>query len=170
MKSIFSSQLLRCCAMFFTATILTLTTLGVELTPAVADSLNERITEKITTLKSSGERWIQVDLKKQRLFAWEGNTQVYAVIISSGKEATPTLPGVFTIQSKHPQARMRGDDYDLPDVPFVMFYEGSYGIHGTYWHRNFGTPVSHGCVNLAVDQARWLFNWASVGTPVVVTN
>lgn len=170
MKSIISSNLLRRCGMFFAGTALTLTTLSIEITPALSTSLSERIADKITTLKSSQQRWIQIDLKKQRLFAWEGNTQVYAVIISSGKEATPTLPGVFAIQSKHNKARMRGDDYDLPDVPYVMFYEGNYGIHGTYWHRNFGIPVSHGCVNLAVDQARWLFNWASVGTPVVVSN
>lgn len=170
MKSIISYNLLRRCGTFFAVTALTLTTLGIEVAPALTTPVSETITQKITTLKSSQQRWIQIDLKKQRLFAWEGNTQVYAVIISSGKDSTPTLPGVFAIQSKHSKARMRGDDYDLPDVPYVMFYEGSYGIHGTYWHRNFGTPVSHGCVNLAVDQARWLFDWASVGTPVVVSN
>lgn len=170
MKSIISYNLLRPYGTFFIAIAIFLTTLGLEIAPALTTPISETITQKITTLKSSQQRWIQIDLKKQRLFAWEGKTQVYAVIISSGKDSTPTLPGVFAIQSKLTQARMRGDDYDLPDVPYVMFYEGSYGIHGTYWHRNFGTPVSHGCVNLAVDQARWLFNWASVGTPVVVSN
>jgi lipoprotein-anchoring transpeptidase ErfK/SrfK len=50
-----------------------------------------------------------------------------------------------------------------------MYYEGNYGIHGAFWHRRFGTPVSHGCVNVAVNHARWLFDWASVGTAVVIT-
>jgi lipoprotein-anchoring transpeptidase ErfK/SrfK len=63
---------------------------------------------------------------------------------------------------------MRGADYDLPNVPYVMFYQGNYAIHGAYWHYQFGTPVSHGCVNVAVNHASWLFDWASVGTPVVI--
>ena len=136
---------------------------------ATATQAGERTSQAISSLKRQQVRWIQIDLKRQRLFAWEGKTQVHAVIISTGKDATPTLSGVFKIQSKHEKAPMRGDDYDIPDVPYVMFYDGNYAIHGAYWHRNFGTPVSHGCVNLAVDQARWFFDWASVGTPIVIT-
>lgn len=63
---------------------------------------------------------------------------------------------------------MRGEDYDVPNVPYVMYYDRGYGIHGAYWHNNFGTPVSHGCVNLAPNHAKWLFDWAEVGTKVVV--
>ncbi|HEY9651955.1 MAG TPA: L,D-transpeptidase, partial [Coleofasciculaceae cyanobacterium] len=128
----------------------------------------ERIATRVTELQASPERWIQIDLKNQRLIAWEGGTQVYAVIISTGKKATPTRPGIFTVQSKHRTNRMRGTGYDISDVPYVMYYSGGYAIHGAYWHRRFGTPVSHGCVNVAVDHARWLFNWASVGTPVII--
>lgn len=124
--------------------------------------------QKIAALKQSSERWIEVNISTQRLIAWEGGAPVYAVIISTGTDDHPTPPGTFTIQSKHRTARMQGDDYDVPDVPFTMYYSGSYAIHGAYWHRRFGTPVSHGCVNVAVDHAEWLFNWASVGTPVVV--
>jgi lipoprotein-anchoring transpeptidase ErfK/SrfK len=120
------------------------------------------------TLRNSNRRWIQVDLSSQRLIAWEGNKQVHAVIVSTGKAATPTQTGVFAVQSKHRFAQMTGEDYNVPDVPFVMYYSGSYAIHGAYWHHRFGTPVSHGCINVAVDHAEWLYTWASVGTPVVV--
>ncbi|NEQ04766.1 MAG: L,D-transpeptidase [Moorea sp. SIO4E2] len=77
-----------------------------------------------------------------------------------GKDSTPTHPGTFTIQSKRRKDRMRGADYDLANVPYAMYYHRGYAIHGAYWHRKFGTPVSHGCVNVAVDHAEWLFDWA----------
>jgi lipoprotein-anchoring transpeptidase ErfK/SrfK len=93
---------------------------------------------------------------------------VYGSAISSGKKSTPTLIGTFNIQSKFKTTRMRGSGYDVPNVPHAMFYQGNYGIHGAYWHKRFGTPVSHGCVNLAPKHAKWLFEWASVGTPVVI--
>ncbi len=124
--------------------------------------------QKMTALKQTTNRWIEVNIATQRLIAWEGATPVYAVIVSTGTDAHPTQPGSFSVQSKHRTARMQGDDYDVPDVPYTMYYSGGYAIHGAYWHRRFGTPVSHGCVNVAVDHARWLYDWASVGTPVVV--
>ncbi len=127
-----------------------------------------KITGKIQTLKKSEKRWIEINLTTQRLIAWEGKTPVYAIIISTGKDSTPTRPGSFTIQSKHRITRMQGPDYDVPDVPFAMYYDGGMAIHGAYWHNKFGTPVSHGCTNVAVNHAEWLFNWASVGTPVIV--
>ena len=136
--------------------------------PAVAQTT--AIATRINELQQSQQRWIQVDVTRQRLIAWEGGTPVYAVIVSTGKPSTPTPTGVFAIQSMHRVARMRGADYDIPDVPFTMYYSGNYGIHGAYWHHRFGTPISHGCTNVAVDHAEWLFNWASVGTPVIVTS
>jgi len=119
-------------------------------------------------LKQTDQRWIEINLTNQRLIAWEGNTPVYAVIVSTGKAATPTLTGVFAVQHKFRTKRMQGSDYDVPNVPFTMFYDGNYAIHGAYWHNRFGTPVSHGCVNVAVNHAKWLYKWAGVGTPVVV--
>jgi lipoprotein-anchoring transpeptidase ErfK/SrfK len=65
---------------------------------------------------------------------------------------------------------MAGPGYYLPDVPYTMYFYRGYGIHGTYWHSNFGTPMSHGCVNMQTDEAGWMFNWASVGTLVNVHN
>ncbi len=123
---------------------------------------------RISDLKASNQRWIEIDLSSQRLIAWEGGRSVYAVIVSTGKRSTPTRVGTFAVQTKHRVARMRGAGYDIGDVPYTMYYSGNYAIHGAYWHHRFGTPVSHGCVNVAVNHAQWLFNWASVGTPVVV--
>ncbi|WP_347272776.1 L,D-transpeptidase [Leptolyngbya sp. FACHB-17] len=129
---------------------------------------SEATVRAMTTYKNTNQRWVEIRLSTQRLIAWEGKKQVHAVIVSTGKASTPTPQGVFRIQSKYRVARMQGDDYDIPDVPYTMYYSGGYGIHGAYWHNRFGTPVSHGCVNVAVDHAQWLFNWAKVGTPVVV--
>ncbi len=136
-----------------------------EIVPVQAETTTDT---KMAALKQSSTRWIEVNVSTQRLIAWEGGVPVYAVIVSTGTDDHPTPPGTYTIQSKHRTARMQGDDYDVPDVPFTMYYYGGYAIHGAYWHRRFGTPVSHGCVNVAVNHAEWLFNWASIGTPVIV--
>jgi lipoprotein-anchoring transpeptidase ErfK/SrfK len=149
---------------------LALTLLGVEpawTTRAWSQETTPLMT-KMQALRQSDQRWIEIDLSSQRLIAWEGATPVYAIVVSTGKASTPTRTGTFAIQTKHRQARMRGADYDISDVPYTMYYSGSYAIHGAYWHHRFGTPVSHGCVNVAVDHANWLFDWATVGTPVVV--
>lgn len=117
-----------------------------------------------------GEKWIDVNLSTQTLTAYQGNTPVYRTLVSTGKSATPTVTGSFPIYVKYQAARMRGgygaDYYDLPNVPYVMYFYGGYGLHGTYWHNNFGTPMSHGCVNLSTPDAQWLYNWASIGTEV----
>jgi lipoprotein-anchoring transpeptidase ErfK/SrfK len=128
----------------------------------------DTIATTVRRLKQSKQRWIEINLSSQRLIAREGRTPVYAILISTGKALTPTKTGVFAIQTRNRTARMRGTDYDIADVPYTMYYDGNYAIHGAYWHHRFGTPVSHGCVNLAVDHAGWLFNWAKIGTPVVV--
>lgn len=137
--------------------------------PGVAVAAQSDSTRQtIQALKRSNQRWLEVDLSRQRLIAWEGKTPVYAVIVSTGKASTPTVTGVFEVQTKYRQARMQGDDYDIPDVPYTMYFHEGYAIHGAYWHSRFGTPVSHGCVNVAVDHAQWFFTWSEVGTPVVV--
>ena len=118
--------------------------------------------QDIQRLKRSGQRWIEINRRSQ------GNKQVYSVTVSTGKSTTPTPSGIFKIQTKHPTARMRGEDYNIADVPHVMYYSGNYAIHGAYWHRSFGIPISHGCTNVAPDHAAWLYQWASVGTTVVV--
>ncbi|HIK05691.1 MAG TPA: L,D-transpeptidase [Trichormus sp. M33_DOE_039] len=158
----------RCVKVFIAGAAFSLSTISMNSDLVWAGVINQKITASIENLQKSEERWIQINLSTQRLIAWEGNKPVYAIVISSGKKSTPTRIGTFKIQSKHKSTRMRGRTYDVPNVPYAMFYQGNYGIHGAYWHRRFGTPVSHGCVNLAPNHAKWLFNWASLGTSVVI--
>jgi lipoprotein-anchoring transpeptidase ErfK/SrfK len=108
----------------------------------------------------SGERWVSVNLSEQKLYAWEGNTLMRTFIISSGLAHTPTLTGTFRVYIKLKYTDMRGPGYYLRDVPNTMFYDGDYAIHGAYWHNNFGVPMSRGCVNMAIPDSEWLFNWA----------
>lgn len=168
MKSLLSPTWVRSLKQFLAGAAFSLSVISTGSDEVWAQSKSLTIRQQIQTLQQSNQRWIKIDLSQQKLTAWEGGKSVYAVIVSTGKKSTPTRTGVFQIQSKHKSARMRGRDYDLPKVPYTMYYQGSYAIHGANWHRRFGTPVSHGCVNVAPNHAKWLFNWASVGTPVVV--
>jgi lipoprotein-anchoring transpeptidase ErfK/SrfK len=111
-------------------------------------------------------RWIDVDLTNQMLYAYEGNTIVGSFLVSTGVSAHPTVTGQYRIYVKYTSTLMTGDGYYLPDVPYTMYFYQGYGIHGTYWHNNFGHPMSHGCVNMRTSDAEWMFNWASVGTLV----
>jgi lipoprotein-anchoring transpeptidase ErfK/SrfK len=114
------------------------------------------------------ERWIDVDLSQQRTYAYEGNQLVRTFVVSTGTWAHPTVTGEFHIYVKYRYTLMVGPGYYLPNVPYTMYFYKGYGLHGTYWHHNFGTPMSHGCVNLKTEDAAWLFQWASVGTIVNV--
>lgn len=117
-------------------------------------------------------RWIDVNLKTQKLVAYQGNRVVYTTRVSSGVAKYPTVTGTYYIYAKLKSQRMRGgtgrDRYDLPNVPHVMYFHQGYAIHGTYWHNNFGHPMSHGCVNVSKIAAAWLYKWATVGTTVKV--
>lgn len=123
------------------------------------------------TATGDGEKWIDVNLTTQTLTAYEGTTPVFRTSVSTGTARYPTVEGTFHIYVKLRTTRMRGgsgaDAYDLPNVPYVMYFYRGYALHGTYWHNNFGTPMSHGCVNLSIPDAEWLYNWADVGTKVV---
>ncbi len=115
-----------------------------------------------------GVRWIDVNLSTQSLYAYEGDTLVNSFVVSTGTWMTPTVVGKYKIWIKLKTTNMSGPGYYLPNVPYVMYFYKGYGIHGTYWHNNFGTPMSHGCVNMRTSEAEWLFNWASEGTVVNV--
>ena len=118
------------------------------------------------------ERWIDVNLSTQTLVAYEGDTPVFNTLVSSGLPQWPTVTGQFRTYMKYESQTMNGYllgyDYFLEGVPYVMYFFEDYAIHGTYWHNNFGTPMSHGCVNVSTPDAGWLFNWAPVGTLVNV--
>jgi LysM repeat protein len=116
---------------------------------------------------AGGTKWIDVNLSTQTLTAYEGQSVVMTARVSTGIAVYPTVVGTFHIYVKYNAARMTGPGYDLPNVPYVMYFYRGYGLHGTYWHNNFGTPMSHGCVNLSIADAQTLFNWAPVGTTVV---
>jgi lipoprotein-anchoring transpeptidase ErfK/SrfK len=113
-------------------------------------------------------KWIEVRLASQQLIAWQNGRVMMTTAISSGVRATPTVRGRFRIQRRYVRVRMRGPGYNLPNVPYAMFFHAGYAIHGTYWHNSFGRPMSHGCVNLPTNKAAWLYNWAPNGTLVVV--
>jgi lipoprotein-anchoring transpeptidase ErfK/SrfK len=114
------------------------------------------------------DKWIEVILSQQRLLAHEGERVVYQTLVSTGTASNPTVRGTFRIYVKYRRTLMQGPGYYLPNVPYVMYFYRGYGLHGTYWHNNFGHPMSHGCVNLKTAAAAWLYNWAPVGTKVVV--
>lgn len=135
---------------------------------AKAGSVENYSTAVSKSRKTSSPRRIEIDLSEQRLRAWEGNKLVYSFRTSTGKDSTPTPTGRYSINSKYRINRMRGRGYDIPNVPYAMYFHRGYAIHGAFWHNRFGTPVSHGCVNLPVKQARKLYNWADTGTLVVV--
>ena len=123
------------------------------------------------------EKWIEVNLSQQRLYAHIGDAVVFTTDVSTGVDAHPTPPGSYHIFSKLAADDMTGgiaggaDYYFLPAVPWTMYFiSGGYAIHGTYWHHNFGHPMSHGCVNAETGAAKMLFDWAPLGTRVEVHN
>ena len=109
------------------------------------------------------EKWIDVDLSSQMLYAYEGDTIVRSFLVSTGTYLHPTPVGQYAVWIKLLYTDMSGPGYYLPDVPYTMYFYQGYGIHGTYWHDNFGTPMSHGCVNMRTSEAGWLYDWAYVG-------
>ncbi len=116
---------------------------------------------------SDSGKWIDVNLSQQRITAYVGQTAIYSAIVSTGTWRTPTVVGTYNIYVKYRYTPMSGPGYYLPNVPHTMYFYQGYAIHGAYWHNNFGTPMSHGCVNLSLGDAEWFYNWAPVGTKVV---
>lgn len=122
--------------------------------------------------ESTEPKKIYIDLTNQRLYAFEGNRLVYNFLVSTGKWGrTPT--GVFNIWIKLRYTKMEGGSkalntyYYLPNVPYVMYFYNNltpkyrgFGIHGTYWHNNFGHPMSHGCINMRTEEVAELYYWA----------
>lgn len=124
---------------------------------------------------SNEERWVEIDLSEQKLRAWEGGSLYLETPVSTGLPWWPTPTGEFRVWIKLRATKMEGGRgeyyYYLPNVPYVMYFENDevpgwrgYGIHGAYWHNDFGTPRSHGCINLPPDIAGKLYYWA---TPIL---
>lgn len=117
-------------------------------------------------------KWIDIDISQQTITAFEGDKPLKTVLVSTGVAAHPTPLGTFQVYLKIASQTMVGgvgaESYRLPNVPWIMYFQGGNSIHGTYWHKNFGRPMSHGCVNLTIPDAKWFYDWAPLGTPVVV--
>lgn len=120
-------------------------------------------------------RWIEINLKDQTVAIYDQEEMVFATLIASGIEPFWTKPGLFQIYEKYDATPMRGsfeadhsDAYYLEDVPWTMYYDKARALHGAYWHNSFGSPRSHGCVNMSVGDSRWLYDWANVGDWVYV--
>jgi hypothetical protein len=123
-----------------------------------------------------GRSWIHVSISKQALVAYEGDRPVYVTLVSTGVDGLgdpettrSTVRGQFLIHTKHVSVTMNseeaGSEFDLRDVPYVQYFKDNYALHTAYWHDGFGAPRSHGCINLAPLDARWLFHWTDPPVP-----
>jgi hypothetical protein len=121
-------------------------------------------------------KWVSVNLYEQVLTAYEGDKLLFATLVSSGLPQWQTNTGAFKVWSKYRTTPMSGamgepDFYSLPAVPYVMYFDNEISLHGTYWHDGFGFKRSHGCVNMSISDARWVYNWMGDGElNVVVIN
>jgi hypothetical protein len=136
-----------------------------EPTPAPAIEIAENV--------PTGEVWIDINLSNEYMTVYQGNTVLMETYISSGKPGFETPPGTFFINTKLPEQDMEGllggEYYNVPSVPSVMYFtDVGHAIHGAYWHNNFGTPMSHGCINVPVDLAAYLYDVSPVGTRVEI--
>lgn len=136
-----------------------------EILPPLA-ALSPYVIPPVLGEASPGEKWIEIDLSEQKLIAWEGGSKFLESLVSSGKWGrTPT--GEFNIWAKYKYTKMSGGSkelhtyYYLPNVPYTMYFFKGFGLHGTYWHNNFGHTMSHGCVNLPTLVAEKLFYWTT---------
>jgi lipoprotein-anchoring transpeptidase ErfK/SrfK len=136
-------------------------------TPTPRPNVSWTYAEDPSELADEG-RWIDVDLSAQQVTAYEGDQAVRTFVVSTGTRFHPTVTGQFRIYVKYRATPMAGPGYYLPGVPYTMYFYQGYALHGTYWHDNFGTPMSHGCINLRTPEAEWLYGFASVGTLVNV--
>jgi lipoprotein-anchoring transpeptidase ErfK/SrfK len=124
--------------------------------------------KKMPAWGKNGEHWLDVNISKQTLVAYDGERPVFATLISTGEagledpeHTKATKRGIFRIHTKHVSTTMDsdavGEEFELRDVPYVQYFEEGYALHGAYWHDRFGTPKSHGCINLTPEDARRLF-------------
>lgn len=143
--------------------------------PDGADQIGEAPIRDIQGVNPHQGHWVLVNLARQHLWAFDGATLVQELDVSTGVAGHATPTGSYWVQQRFLSQRMVGPGYDLPDVPYVQYFgndilswQEGYSLHGTYWHHNWGHVMSHGCVNLPTDFAAWLWDWATVGTPVEI--
>lgn len=145
--------------------------------------ISDQYASELTLAKSmpgwakKGEKWMSISINKQTLVLYEGTKPVYATLVSTGEaglenheETTATKRGIFRVHTKHITSTMSSDEvgeaFELRDVPYVQYFaEGGFALHGAYWHDRFGTPKSHGCINLSPEDARRIFYWTDPPVP-----
>jgi len=115
---------------------------------------------------AADQRWIDVDISKQRAYAYQGTQLVRSFVVSTGLATYPTVTGQYHVYVRYRYADMAGVGWYLAKVPYVMYFYKGYGLHGTYWHNNFGTPMSHGCINFKIEDAAWVYDFTTIGTLV----
>lgn len=121
----------------------------------------------------NAEKWVLVSLSQQYLWAYQGDVVLWQGYISSGRDEFATPTGTFYVLTKYEKDDMEGvlggEYYNVPEVPDVMYFTNEgHALHGAYWHNNFGTPMSHGCVNLPLEVAHWMYAWSPMGMRVKI--
>lgn len=121
------------------------------------------------------EKWVSVDLYEQTLIAYEGDKPVFGTLISSGLKDWGTNEGLFHVYLRYERTTMSGayqnpDFYFLQEVPWTMYFDHDIALHGTYWHDGFGYRHSHGCVNMSITDAKWVYDWSASETDYTVPN
>lgn len=140
----------------------------------VSQDLQVQTAAHKTVNMSSYDKWIEIDLSEQRTTAYERATPLKSYLIASGTKGHETVQGEFAIWHKTKSQTMSGGSkadgsyYSIPNVQWVSYFFEDYALHGAWWRKQFGYPASHGCVNMTNADAQWIFEWAPIGTKVIV--
>jgi len=155
-----------------------------ELTNGIVEAVNKEqnvtLTMNIKTAKAKVvnltgyDKWIEVDLTNQTVTAYEKATPLKTFVIASGLPGFETPTGEYEIwlrvrkQTMQGGSKADGSYYNIPNVEWVSYFYGDYALHGAWWREKFGAPASHGCVNMTNADAKWVYDWAPLGTKVIV--
>ncbi|MDR1042781.1 MAG: L,D-transpeptidase family protein [Clostridiales Family XIII bacterium] len=142
---------------------------GIELSPEY-----ETIPYETEEIGPDFGKWVETNLTQRRTWLWDGNKKLKTYVVAIGKDVTPTITGTYQIYMKRDHHDMKGYDkikkkkYVQPDVRYISYFEGAYAYHAAYWHNAFGSQVSHGCINMKTPDAKYLYDWAPVGTTCII--
>ncbi len=138
----------------------------------ISATISVHVTPYGTITTDTYPKWIEVNVVTKKMYVYENANLVNSFLVSAGKPSTPTPLGMYKIFSKYAVQTMIGADYVQPNVPWINYFKaGGYAIHGNYWRPSdwFGNiNSSHGCVGLQVSDAEWVYNWAPIGTPIII--
>ncbi|MFO0971095.1 MAG: L,D-transpeptidase family protein [Candidatus Saccharimonadales bacterium] len=139
-----------------------------------AQTMNIKVAAYQTVNMNAYDKWIEVDLSEQRTTAYEKATPIKNFLIASGMRGHETPVGEYAIwlrvrsQTMQGGSKADGSYYNIPNVEWVSYFYQDYALHGAWWREKFGAPASHGCVNMTNADAQWVFEWAPIGTKVIV--